>query len=213
LAEVEGESLIGLLLARLSRSKRITDVIVAMSEHRDDDVLQSSVRELGVRTIRGPEHDVLARFLAAIDGHEGAVIRLTADCPLLDAGVVDEVIELFHATPGCAYASNVVPRTYPDGLDVEVVAAQALRAAAAEASDPVDREHVTSFVRRDPLRFPQAALVHMPDLGDVRWTVDRPDDLAFVRETVRRLGRRRHEASLDEILAVADERREPPLVS
>jgi spore coat polysaccharide biosynthesis protein SpsF (cytidylyltransferase family) len=210
LADVEGEPLIGLLLARLARATRVDRVVVAISEQAADDVLEDALAGLGARVVRGPEQDVLTRFLAAAEGHDGPVVRLTADCPLTDPLVVDAVIERFAQTDGCAYASNVDPRTYPDGLDVEVVSAEALRTAAREAQDPLDREHVTSFVRRDPGRFPQAALVHDPDLGDLRWTVDRPDDLEFVRETVRRLGERRHTASLDEILRVADERREPP---
>jgi spore coat polysaccharide biosynthesis protein SpsF (cytidylyltransferase family) len=210
LADVEGEPLIALLLARLARATRVAPPVVAMSEHAADDELEAVVAGLGVRLVRGPEQDVLTRFLAAVEGHEGPVVRLTADCPLIDPLVVDAAVERFASTEGCAYASNVEPRTFPDGLDVEVVSMEALRAAGREARDAADREHVTSFIRRDPGRFPQAALVHDPDLGDLRWTVDRLDDLQFVRETVRRLGDRCHTASLEEILRVADERREPP---
>jgi spore coat polysaccharide biosynthesis protein SpsF len=113
--------------------------------------------------------------------------------------VADAAVELLEDTPGCAYVSNVEPRTYPDGLDVEALAADALRAAAAEATDPADREHVTSAIRRDPGRWPQANLPGDPDLAEVRWTVDTEEDLEFVRLVVERLGDRRHLAGLEEI--------------
>jgi spore coat polysaccharide biosynthesis protein SpsF (cytidylyltransferase family) len=129
-------------------------------------------------------------------------VRITADCPLIDPHLVDAVIELLRATPGCAYASNTAePRTYPDGLDVEVMTAAALRAVAAEATERADREHVTPAIRRDPARFPATALFNDEDLGDLRWTVDTAEDLDFVRAVVARLGDRRDDADMAAILA------------
>jgi spore coat polysaccharide biosynthesis protein SpsF len=91
-------------------------------------------------------------------------------------------------------------------LDVEVIDATALRAVAREPLDVEDREHVTSAIRAQPERFRQAALMATRDLGELRWTVDEPEDLEFIRALVRRLADRRHEAGLAEILsAVRDE--------
>jgi spore coat polysaccharide biosynthesis protein SpsF len=95
--------------------------------------------------------------------------------------VIDATIDRFHET-GVDYASNVVePRTFPKGLDVEVMKAAALRTAAAETTDPYDREHVTPYLYRRPDRFRMASFAQAADEGEVRWTVDRPDDLEFVR--------------------------------
>ena len=108
-------------------------------------------------------------------------MRLTADCPLADPEVIDATSARFEES-GADYASNVAePRTFPKGLDVEVMTAEALRRAAAETGDPHDREHVTPYLYRHPDRFRLAGLAQAADEGAVRWTVDRPDDLEFVR--------------------------------
>lgn len=211
LADVDGEPMLALLLRRLSGVRRASGIVVATSDAPDDAQIADAAARCGVRVHRGSLDDVLGRFAGAIGDHAGPVVRVTADCPLIDPDVVDAAVELFGATEGCAYASNVTVRTYPDGLDVEVVDADALRAVAAETRDPAAREHVTIAVREDPARFPAADLVHPEDLGDLRWTVDTAEDLAFVRTVVRRLGPRRAQAGLEEILQAV--RRAPSLVA
>jgi spore coat polysaccharide biosynthesis protein SpsF (cytidylyltransferase family) len=159
--------------------------------------------EAGADAHRGPLNDVLGRVAGAAESYDGAIVRLTADCPLIDPELVDRVVELFRDA-GAAYASNVEPRTFPDGLDVEVVSAAALRQAAQEVNDPVDREHVTTAIRRNPDRYPAAHLVNDKDLGNLRWTVDTEEDLEFIRDVVERLGERRYTAGLAEILKLVD---------
>jgi spore coat polysaccharide biosynthesis protein SpsF (cytidylyltransferase family) len=200
LANVEGEPMLALLLHRLERARQPDRIVVATSTDAVDDPVSQLAGALGHAAHRGPRDDVLARLVGSIDEETGTVVRLTGDCPLVDPEVVDAVIDLFRATPRCAYASNVSPRTYPDGLDVEVVAADALRAVSQEPIDAADREHVTSAIRADPGRFTAAALTASPSLGHLRWTVDTVEDLDFVRALVRRLGTRRHTAGMDEIL-------------
>lgn len=210
LADVGGEPVVALVVRRLERARRVDEVAVAISEDDVDDALAAGLASLGVRVHRGPRDDVLTRLRSAAGEHPGPIVRVTADCPLIDPRIVDRVIELFEATPDCAYAHNIEPRTFPDGLDVEVISAAALDGAARTVTDPVDREHVTTAVRRDPDRFPAAALTNGEDLGDIRWTVDYAEDLEFVREVVRRLGPDRYDAGMDQILAAV--RREPSLV-
>ena len=200
LADIDGEPSLALMLRRVERARSVARVVVATSTDSVDDPIASLAHELGISAVRGPLEDVLARFVAAVVDHDGPVVRLTGDCPLIDPAIIDEVVALYQRTPGCAYASNIEPRTFPDGLDVEVVAADALRTIAAETISDADREHVTTAIRAQPSRFPAASLVHDPDLGHVRWTVDEQVDLEFVRDVVSRLGERRYEAGLDEIL-------------
>ena len=127
LADVDGEPMLALLLNRLRRARRVGRIIVATSVDADDDPIEETVRAMGFAVHRGSRDDVLARIAGAVGGHSGAVVRITGDCPLTDPAIVDEVVDLFGRTAGCAYASNVEPRTYPDGLDVEVVSTDALR--------------------------------------------------------------------------------------
>ena len=180
LMPVGGRPMLAFMLARLE-SVRCDDLVVATSTDGRDDAVAEVAAAAGVSVVRGSESDVLARFVAALDAHPAdVVVRLTADCPLIDPAVVNEAIAVRAAT-GADYASNTLVRTYPDGLDVEVLTADALRAAAAEAVDPVEREHVTPFVYRRPERFRLAAVVGPEPLGDLRWTVDTADDLDRIR--------------------------------
>lgn len=209
LAEVDGEPMLRLLLRRLGRARRIDRIVVATSTDALDDPIVGVAIDAGVAVSRGPRLDVLERFLLAIGDHQGPIVRITADCPLIDPAIVDDTVERFLSVDGCAYASNIQPRTFPDGLDVEVFDAAALRAVGREPLEIEDREHVTSAIRAQPGRFPQAKLVAARNLGELRWTVDEPGDLEFVRTLVLRLAGRRHEAGLAEILSAV--RAEPSL--
>jgi spore coat polysaccharide biosynthesis protein SpsF (cytidylyltransferase family) len=211
LADIGGEPALALLLRRLSHVKAAGRVAVATSTDRSDEPIAIVAARLGAMVVRGPLEDVLARFAIAIAGHSGPVVRITGDCPLSDPALVDATLELYRSTPGCSYASNIEPRCYPDGLDVEVIAAEALRAVASEALTASEREHVTTVIRNRPDRFAAVSLRSPQDLGELRWTVDDEADLEFVRAVVTRLAERRHVAGLEEILATV--RRFPSLAS
>ena len=187
LADLDGRPLLAFLLARLAPLK-VDHVVVATSTSGADDTVAEVAEDAGAAVVRGPEDDVLARFALVLERHPAdAVIRLTADCPLTDPALVQHVADAWHDA-GADYASNTLVRTFPDGLDVEVVAADALRAAATEATDPFEREHVTPFVYRRPDRFRLADVRHPTDLSHLRWTVDTADDLDRVRRLVAATG-------------------------
>lgn len=179
--------MLALMLDRLTDAA-VDELVVATTDGALDDPIAALAQIQGVDVVRGSEHDVLDRFRLALDTHPAdQIVRLTADCPLIDAGVINEALQL-HARVGADYTSNTLLRTYPDGLDVEVVEVSALRAAIDEADVPFEREHVTPFIYRRPERFALAALRNGLALGDERWTVDTADDLEFIREIVDRSG-------------------------
>ncbi len=183
LEDVAGAPMIIRQIERLRRAREITRIVVATSDEPGDDVLAETLANHGVEVFRGSLHDVLGRFIGAMDtfGPAATVARLTADCPLADPGVIDETLALLRRS-GADYVSNTGDhRTFPKGLDVEAFRADALREAARETGDPYDREHVTPFLYRRPERFSLRFHAQAADEGEVRWTVDRPDDLAFVR--------------------------------
>ena len=187
MAPVLGEPMIWRQIERMRRARSLSRIVVATSTAASDDTLAGFLLGRGVSVYRGDLNDVLGRFSACAEAWSpDHVVRFTADCPLTDPRVIDAAVAL-AITSGAAYTSNCERRTYPDGLDVEVIAAGALAAAAAEATDPSEREHVTPFIRSRPERFPQAHVTGVQDLGDLRWTVDRPEDFAFVREVFRKL--------------------------
>jgi spore coat polysaccharide biosynthesis protein SpsF len=155
-------------------------LVVATSTDPRDDAVVALADAGGADVVRGDEHDVLGRFAAVLDRRSMHVVRMTGDCPLADPSIVGAVLDL-HRSSGAAYTTNVLPRSFPKGLDVEVMTAAALAEAIAEATDPAEREHVTPFLYRRPERFVLANLLGDDDLGEERWTLDTADDLERLR--------------------------------
>lgn len=176
-----GEPMLARQIERVRRARSIGRLAVATSEQVSDDPLAVLCEELGLACYRGPLDDVLGRFAGALTAFGPAehVVRLTGDCPLADPAVIDAVIGR-HLEAGADYTNNTLRLTFPKGQDVEVVRASLLGLAAAETADPYDREHVTPFFYRRPDRFRLAWLERDPPLGELRWTVDTPEDFAFV---------------------------------
>ena len=189
MAPVLGEPMIGRQVERLRRSNRIDELMVATSTQASDDPLAAYCESLGVEVFRGSLSDVLDRYRAALARRPQAttVIRLTADCPLTDPELIDQVIDHHHEV-GADYTSNTLgTRTYPHGLDAEVIRAGALVDAAERAEEPYEREHVTPYIYRRPETYRLAGVARHESLANLRWTVDVPPDLAFVREVYAKL--------------------------
>jgi spore coat polysaccharide biosynthesis protein SpsF len=182
LKPLAGRPLILRQIERVRRSRRIDQLVVATSDRTSDDRLVAVLHAAGVEVFRGPLDDVLARFLGALDAHPAQqVVRLTADCPLIDPELIDATIDL-HLRTGADYSQNrLVSAGFPKGQDVEVITAATLRRAGAEAATPQEHEHVTWGIWNHPELYRISRLEPPVDEGDVRWTVDRPDDLEFVR--------------------------------
>ena len=187
LADLGGRPMLAFLLDRL-QPLLVDQVIVATSDLDRDDAVAEVAEAAGVGAVRGPEQDVLARFALALQRHPAAhVVRITGDCPPTDPAIVAAAVDL-HIHRSADYTCNVLPRAFPQGLDVEVIAADALRMADQEARHAIEREHVTPCFYRRPERFRLANLRSGEDLGDERWTVDTPGDLGVVRDIVRGVG-------------------------
>lgn len=194
-----GEPLLELLIRRLRRARRVDEICVATSTAPEDGAVAELASALGTSVHRGPLDDVLTRFAEAADGFEGAIVRVTGDCPLVDPSIVDLVVGEY-LEHDCVYASNLDPATFPDGMDCEVFDSDALLAIAGEDLDATDREHVTTAFRRDRDRFPRCHMSYPVDLSDIRLTVDRGEDLEQIQQIVRELGPRRDLALMPEIL-------------
>jgi spore coat polysaccharide biosynthesis protein SpsF len=184
--------MLGHVLARAARMQEAAEVIVATSQLAADDAIADFCAAQGVRCFRGDEQDVLARYLGAahFSAAEG-VVRITADCPFIDPGVCDRVIAEFRAgQPGLDYACNFHPaRTFPRGLDVEVMRRDVLERCGHEARDPASREHVTAFIYAHPERFALHGVTSETDHSALRWTVDTPADLDLARRIYTHFGR------------------------
>ena len=175
-----GEPMIGRQVERLRRSTRLSGLIIATSTDPSDDLIEAYADKIGVDCFRGPLDDVLGRFIGALAavGNPKTFVRLTADCPLTDWRLLDACIAA-HAAAGADYTYNWLNWTYPKGLDVEVCETAALHRADREGRSAYDREHVTPFIHGHPRLFRLEAVTRDPPLR-YRWTVDTPEDFAFV---------------------------------
>jgi spore coat polysaccharide biosynthesis protein SpsF len=184
LRDLSGRPMLLQQLERLKASRSIDEIVVATTKHESDDSIAKAGDEAGVRVFRGSEHDVLDRFIgAASEAHADVVVRVTADCPLIDPGTTDRVVdELTNNADACDYASNVEPRSFPRGLDVEALFLDTLLRIDRLARTTEEREHVTVTVRSDRgSLFLIRAIEDDVDNSDLRWTVDEERDFALVQ--------------------------------
>ena len=187
MSDIDGTPMIELMIRRLKRAKTVDKIIVATSTDKKNDELECFLKKLDVEVFRGSENDVLDRFYQAAREHQADhFIRVTADCPLIDPELIDQIVSL-HLRSGAAYTSNTLPPTYPDGLDVEVFTFDSLKLAWGKATEAYDREHVTPLLRRHA-KIKRANYSHSSDLSQYRWTVDEQIDLDLVRLIYEHLG-------------------------
>ena len=199
LKDIAGRPMLSYQMERLRRVKRAERIVVATTDQPADDAVERFCQKEKIACVRGSEDDVLARYDLAIERFPAdVVVRTTADCPLIDPAVVDEAIATYEPD----YVSNMLEKTYPYGMAVEVFSAQALREAHREAKDPAEREHVTPFIWRRPQRYRLKSLTMTPNLSHHRWTVDTPEDFELVSRLLKTL---KPHFTLQDVLAILDE--------
>jgi spore coat polysaccharide biosynthesis protein SpsF len=185
LLDIVGQPMLARVVRRARRARSISQAIVATTDDPADDAIVDFCKRRGFPFFRGSQFDVLDRYYQAARLYQAqTVVRLTADCPLIDPGEIDHVVAEFQKA-SVDFAANRLPppwkRTYPIGLDIEVCSFSALERAWREAHEPFEREHVMPYFYDEPGRFKTLVLDHEPDYGSIRWTVDTPEDLQVVR--------------------------------
>ena len=182
LEPILGKPMILRQIERLRASNEIDKIVVATSSEVSDDALVNALNSAGVDYFRGNLNDVLSRFAACLSDYPAHnVIRLTADCPLADPEVIDSVIR-HHRNSGAEYTSNTLKRTYPRGLDVECFTEDAFLKLQEFDLNSQEREHVTMGFYQRPDIFELENVADDIDRSELRWTVDYPEDLDFVRK-------------------------------
>jgi spore coat polysaccharide biosynthesis protein SpsF len=211
LRDVAGAPMLQRVLTRTARSV-VKDIMVATTVSAADDAIVAWCRTEDWSVFRGSEDDVLDRYYhAAAARSADVVVRITSDCPLIEPTIVDRVVGEFLDRGDVDYASNAVPRrSFPVGLDTEVMTFEALARAWREDARPSWREHVTPYIHRHPELFRRHSVVNDIDYSHLRWTVDTAEDLEFVRAVYERLGRDDGFSWID-VLQLLD--REPALVA
>ena len=190
LLPARGKPMLAHLVERLRRVPSLDAIVLATTINAADEPLAEFSRAQGILCHRGSEDDVMQRVIGAAEA-AGAdlVVEITADCPIIDSGIVEQVIRMFRENR-CDYASNAHVRSYPDGMDTQVFSLATLRRSAAMTSDPLEREHVTLHIRRHPELFPPVHLVappeeHWPELG---LTLDEEGDYRLLKTLIEHFG-------------------------
>lgn len=206
LKEIQGKAMILHELERLSASRKIDKIVLATSDDPSDDVLAATVETAGYDVYRGSLDNVLARYYCCAERYVPAhVVRITGDCPVIDWRVVDMVIE-HHIGAGNDYTRT--SDRFPDGLDTEVMTFAALSRAYREAVLPSEREHVTPYLRNHADLFRQDEVEPDADYSSERWTVDEPQDFAFIEKVFAALYVSQPGFSMHDILRLLEEQPE-----
>jgi spore coat polysaccharide biosynthesis protein SpsF len=202
-----GRPMLAQVVERARLIPGIDEIWIATTNDGSEAPLVALAEDLGIPIYSGSVDDVLSRFAAvATEARADVIMRITGDCPLIDPAVSGRVLHLFESErPPCDYASNTLRRTFPRGLDTEVFSNRVLQEADSGASDPLDREHVTRFLYRQPNRYRLADLLNSSDYSHLRWTVDTPADFEFVSKVYDCLAARKLGRSLEDTLAVLEE--------
>ncbi|MEO8390200.1 glycosyltransferase family protein [Polaromonas sp.] len=204
LMPIMGRPMLSYQLERMRHATRLDRIVVATTVNASDDPIASFCESEGVDVTRGSEADVLSRYVEAARRFGAqTVVRITSDCPLMDPALLDEALNWFEAAaPRCDYLSNMLAPSFPYGLAVEIMTAEALYTAGSQARDPQEREHVTPFIYWRPERFRLHSYIMTPDLSGHRWTVDTPEDFELVSRIVEALYPSKPEFGMNDVLAL-----------
>ncbi|HEY3007197.1 MAG TPA: glycosyltransferase family protein [Micromonosporaceae bacterium] len=188
LRTLAGRTVLGRVVRAALESQAVDDLVVATSTDPTDDAVAAECDGLWMPCHRGDPDDVLTRFMGALEAHPGdAVMRFTADCPLLDPEIVAMVGRVFRAVPGLDYTSTSIARTLPRGLDVEVISADALHALDRLATG-YHRTHVTSYAYTHAELFRVVGVTLTPDRSRLRLTLDTEEDWRLMEAVVAHFG-------------------------
>ena len=188
LKQLGGRSVLSWVIARVRQFSRIDSLLIATTVEPADEAVVKEAERCSAEVFRGNESDVLDRYYrGACHARADVIVRITSDCPLIDPEVSDHTIQKFlDERPD--YASNGLERTYPRGLDTEVLKSSALERAWREASEPYQRAHVTPYLYQNPDKFRLLSVKGEADFSGYRWTLDTQEDAEFLQEVFARLG-------------------------
>jgi len=213
LAEIEGKPMLYHLVQRLKLSKFNPEIIIATTKDNSDKQIIDLAKTLKIKYYAGSINDVLDRYYQAAKKYNiKIIIRITADCPLIDPRILDKVISEF-LTDNYDYLCNTNPPSFPDGLDIEIFSFETLERAWKSAKLSSEREHVTAYIYKNPEIFRLGNIANKTDLSGMRWTVDEKEDLEFVRQIYKFLYKGHHIFLMEDIIKFLKEKPEIMLIN
>ena len=183
LQKIKNKTLLEILIHRLKKSKECKKIVIAIPKNSKQTKLYSHLKKLNVTIFEGNENNVLDRYYkASLQNKSDFIVRVTADCPLMDAKIVDKLTKIAKKN-NYDYVSNVHPPTFPNGLDVSVIKSKILYDAWKNSKSKFEKEHVVPFIQKNN-KYKKYNLEHYLDLSSLRWTVDEPEDFQVIKEIV-----------------------------
>lgn len=199
---LEGKTVLEHVIERVKQSKMIDEIIIATTIDKKDNLIEQEVLRSGVKVFRGSEEDVLSRyFYAAKENNLDIVVRITSDCPLIDAKVLDEVISYYQENKYEIVSnagSDLSNRTYPRGLDAEVFSFKVLENANNNSIEKYQREHVTPYIYEKSNRI--FYYKNDIDYSKYRWTLDTDEDYKLISEVYKYLYHGKHGFYMKDII-------------
>lgn len=197
--KINGKEVIKILIERLKKSKEIDDIIVAIPNTRANNSLEKFLKKNNVNTFRGSEKNVLKRFVDCCRKHNiKNLVRITSDCPLIDPKLLDKMAKEFKKS-NFDYYSNILERTFPDGMDIEFLKSKTLEKVYNNVIYDYDKEHVTPYILRSNI-FNKKNYFYKKDFSKVRITLDYPNDLKVLTKIIKNF--KSLNFGVDEIISV-----------
>ncbi len=201
LKTIEGKPTIWHVINRVKQIDSVEQIALITTKKPEDEILLKIAEENGIIGFAGNELDVLDRhFQCAKEIKADPIIRITSDCPLIDPILSEKSLQ-YYLSNKYDFVSNTITPTFPDGLDTEIFSYGALEKAACEAKLPSEREHVTPYFTKHPEKFKISNYANDSDLSNLRFTLDREQDLIFIREIYSRM-KPKTIFSMDEFLKI-----------
>jgi spore coat polysaccharide biosynthesis protein SpsF (cytidylyltransferase family) len=198
--DLEGKTVLERVIERVCRSNMVSKVVVATSGDNSDDIIEEICSSNSTDCFRGSLDDVLDRYYHAVKQYSAdQIVRITADCPLIDPKIIDLVVKE-HLSKEADYTSNTFTDTFPDGEDVEVIKMSALEEAWKRANLLSEREHVTSYIRKHGEKFVLTSVENEIDLSNMRWSLDNLEDYEFILRIYKGLFKKNPMFNMEDIL-------------
>lgn len=210
--KINGKTLIEWINYRLSFCKEVDQIVLSTSDTSENDPLESLAKDVGIDYFRGSETDLIKRLLETAKKFSAdAVIRVTGDCPLVDPEILDKMIKIYrNKAPEIDYVTNVLPPTFPDGIDIEIISTKTLESLDKEIKDPLYREYLTTTILENPYKFRVFNYASKKNLFHLRLTVDYPEDFELVKIIFTKLHKDGNIFVLEDILNLF--KKEPGLI-
>lgn len=203
LLELKGETVLQHIVERVRQSKKVDEIIVATTSNENDDIIEKEALKYGVKVFRGSEEDVLARYYLAAQKYKLDIItRITADCPLVDPNIIDDMLEKFESRNIDLLSNggaNLSDRTFPRGLDVSIFSYKALCDAFNNATKSYQREHVTPYIYEN---YKVMYYKNDKDFSNHRWTLDTKEDFILISKIYDILYKGKHDFYFRDILNI-----------